>query len=192
MRYFFSFFIILLSAHASAQVKVLINFLQTKTPASSDTIYFNPSRKLVWNDFKGTPEPNHIALAITSSGLGYSAAMKSTNGAGTITINVFCYFDKEKSWVKVGKQSDYALTHEQHHFDVSYLATNLFVTKLKAAKFTLSNYALLLQKIYTEALQNLESMQNAYDGETKNGQLKNIQAVWNKKIDDSLKAIVTH
>ena len=82
------------------------------------------------------------------------------------------YFDKLKSWVKPGKESDYALRHEQNHFNVSYIATNKFVKTLKAAKFTTQNYNQLLNELYKQSMNDLQTMQNDYDGQTQNGIIK--------------------
>jgi hypothetical protein len=172
-----------------AQLNVIVNWQQTMPPANSDTIYYNTNKKLTWKDFKGTPEDNSNALAITYSGFGFFAGMQSKNGKTDIGITVYCYFSKNHSWVKKGKESAYALNHEQHHFDVTYIATCLFIEKLKKAKFTRNNYNAVLNKIYAESQQLLLQMQNDYDGETKNGQLKNMQAVWNDKIEKQVNAV---
>ena len=186
MKKLFFFFCIITVVPAFAQVSVSVNWLQHVPPLNSDTIFYNPIRKLTWPDFKGKPGTPAEALAVTSSGLGYQAAMKYRDGKTEIVIGVYCYFSKQNSWVRPGRQSDYALTHEQHHFDVTYIVTDLFIQKLKAAKFTRNNYGELVEKIYGECCRELEKMQNEYDGQTKNGQLKNIQAEWNNKIDKQL------
>jgi hypothetical protein len=77
-----------------------------------------------------------------------------------------------------GRESDYALNHEQHHFDIAFIAANAFVKKLNIAKFTETNYATLLEKLYKEASGDFKKLQDEYDGQTINGQLKNIQAEW--------------
>jgi hypothetical protein len=99
---------------------------------------------------------------------------------------VYCYFSRLNSWVKKGGESDYALNHEQHHFDVTYITAFLFFQKLKAAKFTRINYNTLLEKLYSESSRDLEKMQNDYDGQTRNGRLKNIQSNWNGTIEKQL------
>ena len=63
------------------------------------------------------------------------------------------------------------------------------IKKLKAAKFTRNNYDTLLDEIYTESRLQLKQMQDDYDGQTKNGQLKNIQTEWNDKIEKQLKLL---
>ena len=186
MKQFLFFLIFIINLSAFAQVNVTVKWVQRTPPANSDTIYYNSIQKLKWPDFKGKPGLPEEALAVTSSGFGYMATMQYRNGKTNIGISVFCYFSKKSSWVRAGKESDYALTHEQHHFDVTYIVTNSFIEKLKATKFTANNYGQLLEKLYAESCRELEKMQNDYDGQTKNGQLKNIQARWNEKIEKKL------
>ena len=189
MKKLFFLFLILSASQSFAQVTVSVNWSQHVPPANSDTIFYNASRKLTWPDFKGIPGNPADALAITSSGLGYFATMRSLNGKTNIDINVYCYFSKQSSWVRKGRESDYALNHEQHHFDVTYIVANLFIQKLKEAKFSRNNYGSQVEKIYNESCRELEKMQNQYDGQTKNGQLRNLQAEWNDKINQQLEAL---
>jgi len=146
---------------------------------ANDVIYYNPSQSLVWSNFKGTPGPPSPIAAITSSGFGYKANMKNTGTKGEINVMVYCYFSKSKSWVKPGKTTTYILNHEQHHFDVSYLAAGIFIEKVKKAGLTMANCNTLLPKIYRECCDFMNKMQDDYDGQTKNGQLADEQARWN-------------
>ena len=191
MKYLFAAFFFLLNTPAYTQVTTTVRWQLNKTPETGDTIYYLPSRKLNWNDFRGRPDARSIAAAITTSGFGYSLAMRSMNGISTVNISVFCFYNKTRSWVKPGMQSEYALQHEQHHFDITYIGACLFIKKLRAAGFTLQNYAKLIENINAECNGAMEKVQNEYDGQTRNGQLKNIQAIWNKKIEGQLAAITT-
>jgi hypothetical protein len=184
VKCFFIALFLVTGLYGLAQVTVKISWQQHTPAPKSDTIYYSAGKKLNWLDFKGKPDPKSDASAITSSGFGYMAGMQSRNGKTDITITVYCYFSKPNSWVR--NESAYALNHEQHHFDVTYIATNLFIEKLKAAKFTRNNYDAVIDKIYTESCRQLEKMQNDYDGQTRNGRLKNIQAQWNEKIEQQL------
>ena len=186
MKYFFFFLFCVFTLPVAAQVTVNIKWQQYVPPANGDTIYYSPAKKLTWPDFKGAPEPGSDATAITSSGFGYLAGVRYKEGKADINITVYCYFSKSGSWVIKGKETVYALNHEQHHFDVSYIVTNLFIQKLKAAKFTWNNYNELLDKIYGDSRQQLQDMQNEYDGKTNNGRLPAIQAKWNEKIEKQL------
>lgn len=189
MKYIFFLLVMLANIGINAQIKTLINFVQPTNSSSIDTIYFAHTQPLVWKDFKGLPQQKGMAIAETASGFGFSAGFKMINNKGSLNINVFCYFDKSKSWVKSGSQSDYALQHEQNHFTISYIATHYFYQQLKKAKFTRFNYNQLLNQIYTNSMQKLQQMQNQYDSETRNGINKEQQAKWNTKINSQLSLI---
>jgi len=182
MKHLLIGFTLLLTQAVHAQLTATVSWRGVNR-SGSDTIFYNPDSKLVWNDFKGHPDNRSIAAAITSSGFGYSCSMRATNNKGGLNISVYCFYDKDKSWVKRNLANEYALTHEQHHFDITYIATCIFIRKLRAAKFTFDNYNELLDRLYNESYDELESMQNQYDNETLNGRLKNVQADWNNKID---------
>lgn len=189
------FFILVLSASSvKAQVTINIQWQNIKpgNGITGDTIYYDSNRKLTWHDFKGTPNAASPAAAITESGFGYLLAMQSLNSRTSINITVYCYFNKNKSWVKKGMKNDYALTHEQHHFDITYINTCLFIQRLKEAKLTRANYNSLSGKIYDECVIALNKMQDEYDGETSNGRKKEVQEFWNKKIDQQLAALITN
>ena len=179
----------LFGLHASAQVKVnIIWTMQTKMNAN-ETIYYMANKKLIWADFKGTPPAPSSTQAITSSGFGYSADMKSTNGNGVINIKVYCFFNKTKSWVRPTGKTNYILEHEQHHFDATYLSAYGFMEKLKAATITIQNMDAVLSAIYKEANAARVKMQDDYDTQTKNGILKDKQAKWNNFFVEKLAEI---
>jgi hypothetical protein len=180
------------AASVKAQVMVNIQWQAVKPGNNSDTIYYNSNRKLAWPDFKGKPDAKSFAAAITESGFGYQLAMSSLSNRTTINIVVYCYFNKNKSWVKRGSDNAYALLHEQHHFDITYINTCIFIKKLSEAKFTKANCGTLSAKIHDECFAALDKMQNEYDGETSNGRKKDIQAYWNNKIDEQLAAFTTN
>jgi hypothetical protein len=188
------FFILLFTCSVSfAQVNTIIRWETSPGANSRDTIFYNPSKKLAWKDFQGNPDRASRAAAITESGFGYRMAMQyNSNGKANIVITVVCFFNKTGSWVKKGMASDYALTHEQHHFDLTYIAACAFVEKLKATRFTVDNCASLVERINDECYRDLDRMQNDYDGETRNGQLPNIQFAWNRKIDLQLENLFTN
>lgn len=186
MKYLF--FIVLLVAVTSlhAQTMVFIQWQPIKPGNKGDTIYFDPERKLTWDDFKGRPDAASPAAAITESGFGYKMSMKSYKKRTTIIITVFCYFNKQNSWVKKYMNTAYALLHEQHHYDITYINAVLFVQKLKAANLNLRNYEKIVENLHDESFAALDKMQNDYDGETSNGRIARIQYKWNKKIDEQL------
>ena len=164
---------------AFAQIVVNVKWTEKSKLNANNVIYYNPNKKLAWVEFKAIPPPPSSVAAVTSSGFGYSADMKSTNGKGEININVYCFFNKLKSWVRVKSKNAYILEHEQHHFDATYIAALGFIQKVRAAKITTENMDAVLGALYKEAYAGMNKMQNDYDGETKNGILKDKQAEWN-------------
>lgn len=186
-----SILILLLLAGSSvyAQVRVTVKWQPVKPGNPGDTIYYDPSYKLTWDDFRGRPDRASPAAAITESGFGYKMSMQSRNNKADIVITVFCYFNKQHSWVKKNMDTDYALLHEQHHYDITYIYACLFVQKLKEARITLKNYDSIVEKIHDESFEALDKMQNDYDGQTSNGRINRVQYAWNKKIDQQLAAL---
>lgn len=189
-KHFLLILLILACRFSFGQLTVTIHWYEGNPGSKGDTIYYDPGRKLAWSDFKGWPDHNSMAAAITESGFGYRMAMQSRNGKTNLRITIYCYFNKRTSWVKKNMDTDYALTHEQHHFDITYINTSLFAQKLKAAKFTLGNYTNLVDNIYDECYGALRTMQDEYDGQTSNGRINKVQSDWNQKIDRQLAGLI--
>jgi len=191
MKFISIVFVLLVSYNLQAQVKTNIKWTEQTSLPASDVIYYRPENKLVWGDFLGKPVEAGITAAITMSGFGYSASMHSSGQNGQLDIKVYCFFNKKKSWVKPGKTTTYILTHEQRHFDVSYIAANIFIDKVQGASMNSTNYNTLISRIYNECIEIMNDMQDDYDEQTNNGQDKLNQDKWNRFIDGKL-AIITN
>lgn len=162
----------------------------TSSPMPANDVIYYSTEKLDWSDFRGKPEKNSPAAAVTVSGFGYKANINTKNGKGQFNIKVYCYFNKDKSWVKEGRTIPYILKHEQNHFDISYIAANYFVDRLKETTFTSSNYEAQLRQIYNEACEVMHRLQDDYDGETRNGQVREVQKKWNALVDDKIASVI--
>lgn len=187
-----SIILVVVSNSLFAQFSVTVKWQPIKPGNAGDTVYYDFGRRLDWSDFKGKPDAASPAAAITESGFGYKMNMQSYNSKTNVEIIVFCYFNKMKSWVKKEMDTDYALLHEQHHYDITYINACLFFRKLKEAQFNKGNYNYLVEKSHDETLATLEKMQNDYDGQTSNGRVNRMQNVWNKKIDQQLAELPTN
>lgn len=184
------FFILLFGTVASkAQIITNIYWTQESNMPKSEVIYYKNSQKLQWSDFAGVPILTGNVAAITMSGFGYNASMKRNGDQGEINISVYCYFSKPKSWVKPDKKTAYILNHEQIHFDISYIAASLFIAKLKNSNITTKNINTVIPPIYQEYCDLMNKMQDDYDGQTKNGQVKELQEKWNNEINKKLSVI---
>jgi len=156
---------------------------------ADNIIYYHAESPLEWPDFKGAPGPSSPIAAITTSGFGYKADMKTLNGKGQINIGVYCFFNKDRSWVRPGRTTDYILTHEQHHFDASYLAANLFMQRVRNTSMSASDCNTILPQLYRECCDTMNKLQNDYDGQTHNGQLDDVQEKWNDYFVAKLRGI---
>ena len=179
MKYLFIIFFFFCAHAATAQLSTNVYWTEQTNMPASEVIFYTTQQPLKWRDFKGKPDDASRAAAITASGFGYKADVKNVGTKGRLNIGIFCYFNKNNSWVKEGKAIDYILTHEQNHFNISFIAANIFVEKMKAASLTSNNYNALLPRIYKECCDIMNKMQDDYDGQTKNGQLKDVQSKWN-------------
>jgi len=185
---FFSILFAGIALTVSAQnIKTNITWL-TNIPDASNTIIYNPDQKLAIGDFKGTPDENSGAVAITSSGFMFKAGYHSMSGDATLGIALYCSFNKKESWMKARGKNAYILAHEQHHFDITYLSTLQFIKKVKQTKFDNEDYMQQLKDIYNEVVKSMEAMQQQYDEETNNGINTAKQEEWNKKIDEKIAA----
>ena len=189
MRYFFVLILFTFSFVTQAQLSTSVFWTEQSTMPSSEVIYYSTSRQLSWKDFRGNPDAASRASAMTASGFGYKADYKNVGSKTNIIISVYCYFNKNNSWVKGGRTTDYILNHEQQHFDISFIAASLFLEKLKTTAITKSNYNVVLPNLYKECCNVMNKMQDEYDGQTKNGQLKDEQERWNNYLKEKIKII---
>ena len=173
-----------------AQLAAKVEWTRQTTMPASDVIYYIPENKLSWENFKGkAPADNSNTAAITMSGFGYTASIKSSGGKGELNIKVYCFFNKNKSWVRQGKKNAYILNHEQHHFDISYIAASIFIDRIRNSVLTVKDYNTLLPRIYDECVASMDSMQENYDKQTRNGRERSLQEKWNDLIADKITAV---
>jgi hypothetical protein len=191
MKFVLILFYFFMSGAVVAQVKTNVQWTEQSALPAQSTVYYDRARKLTWDDFDGIPRDMGIVAAITYSGFGYKADIRSQDGKSILNIKVYCYFDKNKSWVKDGKATEYILAHEQHHFDISYIATCIFIDRIQSTVFNAGSLNTTLPVIYNECLDIMNRMQDEYDTQTKNGQSKDKQAEWDRKINSMLKQFGT-
>ncbi len=170
------------------KLQVTVNYVTPSPTAASPSIPYKNAVLLKWNDFKASPNFQSNAAAITSAGFGYKMNFRAQGDEAFLNIMVHCTFSPNESWVKPNHKTDYILNHEQHHFDIAYIQTMRFIGNLKATTFTRQNYTQQIEQLYNQAQLDLTQMQTTYDGETKNSQLNNEQAQWNKKVEAQIKA----
>ena len=178
-------FLIASFAVSAQKIETRITWLATN-PGTTDIIIYNPQQQLTIADFKGQPDASTDAVAITSSGFMFKAGYQSENEKGILSLQVYCSFNKNDSWMKERGKTAYILVHEQRHFDISYLSTLLFIKKVRQTNFQQPDFMAQLRNIYKEIVQQMSERQQQYDSETNNGINTTKQEEWNKRIEKDI------
>jgi hypothetical protein len=189
-KIFLLFLALSFSFHSFSQkVSVTVVMDNKQSDPKSDMIYYDFNRPLTWADFQGKPDPNHFGGAVTASGFSFNSQIDYDDNKANLVIHVYTFFSKERSWEKPNVSSDYHLTHEQHHFDITRLGAEKFVSELKKAHFTVDNYKTLINSIFNKVYKENNELQVQYDAETMNSIDTAKQLEWNRKITEELNKI---
>lgn len=180
-------FLVIISTFASAQVSNNVYWTTSNVLKANEVIYYNPSSLLTWSDFTGSPKPVGQTVALTASGFGYSVSASSGSNGAEINIAVYCYFSKPKSWVVSSSANAHILSHEQHHFDITYIFAKSFFEQIKKEKLTMANMNSTVSRIYAQCNKQMSALQDEYDSATTHGINKAVQEYWHNKILAMLK-----
>lgn len=150
-------------------------------PANDLCKRWDKNVKLTWGDFTGIVPVNPQHGAITHAGINYTSSFIND----TLNLDIIACFTKNQSWVDVEKESDYALDHEQRHFDIAEINARKFRQyALKwDGKYNITTYLSDGSDIF---FKSMNDMQTLYDKETRHSQNKPFQQKWDKKIDSLL------
>jgi hypothetical protein len=172
----------------AGKLTVSLTDVKTRTPASSDTVFYDPARPLTWADFRGAvPFGNRYAAQIMP-GVAYEGKSETEGGKINIQLKIKVFMLKSQSWVKPEGHNDYALNHEQRHFEIARLAMEQFKRALNPDSLSLNDYNSNIQYRYIEMYRALGRRQQQYDDETRHGIDQAAQARWNAQIDKELRS----
>lgn len=171
----------------ASKLSVVFTNITTRTPASSDTVFYDPDRPLTWDDFRGTPPASSRYAAQIMPGVSYEGRSEVDKGNITVRLKLKVFMLKSQSWVKPIGHNDYALNHEQRHFDIARLGIENFRKRLHPDSLSLNDYNSNIQYQYIEMYRALSLRQQQYDNETGHGINQAVQARWNAQIDAELR-----
>lgn len=168
---------------------VIVTFLLC-VQSNAQEFTWNENRQLKWEDFKGEPDENSNAAAVTASGItfSYSIEKSSVHGVTGFSTKAFAYFYPKHSWHKKDVVNSHILKHEQFHFNITELNVRYFqeqISKLKAS----SKIANQLNALLKQANIDLEKMQKLYDAETNYFINKVEQQKWMDFVNKELKRL---
>lgn len=150
------------------------------------------SRPLSWSDFTMLNNGRGSFKAQTYSGIRYSLGERN----GKIHIDVEAYFDPRESWVVKGSNTNYLLSHEQLHFDITELHARLLrkaifdIQGLSRAEFRSGRYWHTVSEAHDRLYNEMVEMQNAYDRETDHSLIRSEQNKWEAKVKEQLDQLI--
>ncbi len=150
-------------------------------------IEWTANRKLIWEDFKGSPKTisNSNTAAQTYCGFGFqtnSVTMLSKTKIFTTTS-----FTTHLSWVRPDqKDTPGLLEHEQGHFDLCEIYARQLRKKLEEKKLTAFNLNTDANVIFKNVYASYLERQELYESETQYGTDRKKQIEWTKRIASEL------
>lgn len=164
--------------------KVRLNIMDPKRHSTKDTVFYDPGRPLTWEDFRDTPNPRSSFNATIFSSLSIEGNAKIENGEIVQNIEVKVYMLPSQSWVK--NANSYANNHEQRHFDLTRIAADRMISKLKNQELQPKLFEAKLNDIYLDSHREMNRLQELYDSQTRHGLNKEMQSTWNQAITEAL------
>ena len=156
------------------------------TTSNDEAISWSDDFKLTWNHFKGSPQQNVDAVAVTASGITFEFSLQEADGrAISFNTKVYAHFYPKKSWYIKEQGTDYILAHEQLHFDITELYVRKFrqqISKLKVSNRLKSE----LRELHLNINKEVAVTQNLYDQETDNSRNVESQLKWNLFVKQEL------
>jgi hypothetical protein len=165
---------------------VSFTFTNYLDKTEGDTIYYNKNRLLTWKDFQSKVRPPGPFNAVVMPNFGYNLTQEVKKGVINVGLEMTTYVAKSDSWAGA-LRDDYALNHEQRHFDIARIITRQFQEKILAAGLKPDTYEAFINMQYLDSYRDMNALQKAYDKETRHGINEQAQADWNKKIDAMLR-----
>lgn len=165
---------------------VRIEIVEKHRKSDQDTVFYDFNRPLSWSDFREKPSrtSGYNATIFTSLAMEGSSFMEE--GVLVLPIEVKVYMLPESSWAKANGKNDYALNHEQRHFDITRVVGNRLTNKLKALMVTPENYEAAVNDAYFDSYREMNRLQEIYDARTRHGLDKDAQSRWNEIIEQAL------
>ena len=168
---------------ASFRVEVTID----DESEDSNFVAYAPGRPLTLDDFRGPPQTQGDAVAVTFSMLSVKyASIRTASNEVIVDVSVLTNFSKTRSWCRRENRNAETLAHEQRHFDISAIKACELVDTLRNFHFTVDNFTVELFRIQRQKQNELDLLQDQYDLESKHGMGPEVQEKWNKMIKEKL------
>ena len=154
-----------------------------------ESILWDESHRLEWSDFRGSPNLNSDAAAITASGLTFDFSARTTSTRLVdFTATVEAYFYPNQSWYKKGHVSTIVLAHEQLHFDITELHARKLRKQIDETGFSM-NIKKEISKLHININKELKEFQIKYDSESDYSRNVENQKEWQVFVNQELEKL---
>ena len=177
-------------SHSTPIIK--IQFIPDRRPENpaSDSLFYHTNRKLRWSDFRGKPTVrNGPSGAVSYTSFAYEGNSLHKKDTLLLNLTLQVFFIRSASWAKPFIMDAAALSHEQLHFDITWLVALRFQQRIKTMPLTIEDYDSIIQYQYLESFREMNRLQDAYDDETNHGQSPMAQLKWQRNIAEAITAI---
>ncbi len=148
-------------------------------------IIWDQQRPLRSSDFRSAPPLSLQANALTYSG--FFIELERDLESDRPRLLSYTFFDPAKSWMQPKDRSNVdLLAHEQLHFDLSEWVRRDLERALNRLSPAQADFMDQVNATFDEYLLRLDSLQKAYDRETRHGLITDQQATWAQKIKKGL------
>ena len=165
----------------------LLFLCQVSAQEIGESKIWSEDYQLQWSDFKGEPQNNTDAIAITASGItfGYSVTQSETEIVEA-NFTIESHFYPNHSWCLKDRVHSVVLNHERFHFNITELFARKFRKQISETNFSL-NIKEEVDAIYKNINNELAKMQKAYDTATNYSINIETQSEWQDSISRELK-----
>jgi hypothetical protein len=154
----------------------------------ADTLFYDPQRPLQFTDFTGVRRSGGNTVAVVFPNFAYQGSTKVVGGKMQLRVAMKTFVVRSSSWVADHARTPATLNHEQRHFDVVKLVVERFKQRIRRDTLGVDYYAGHLQYQYLLSYQEMNRLQEQYDGETGHGTNEAAQARWDERLTRELKA----
>jgi hypothetical protein len=184
LDYFDSWMKVQVMSNRNLANKVRLEIIDHAKISHQDTVYYNPLRPLVWEDFSDKPKPGSRFNAAIFASFSIQGKSMVESGAIVQTVEFDVYMLPDQSWVR--NRSEYGLNHEQRHFDVVRIVADRLIHKLNNLELDPDMYEATINDAYFDAYREMNRLQDIYDKQTRHGMDTFAQEKWNNWIDEGL------
>ena len=164
---------------------LLFTFL-VSSESDDETVTWDASKKLTWADFKGSPDLESDAVALTASGITFGYSVKTSGDRiAQFSTTVETHFYPNKSWYLKAKSNEHILSHEQLHFDITELYARMFREQISKIEVN-QNVKKQLNRLHDLINVAVSETQKKYDKETQHSINAVKQREWNNFIEKEL------